>query len=142
MLTNNQFCIYAVDDDEDDRYLIKGALETYSDCKVTFYDDGQALLTELSGSLPEALPSLILLDLDMPLVNGYEVLKTLRSTPSLRAIPVLVLSGTRDEYTVRTAYELGANSFVSKPNSVKELDKLFKLIHEYWLKTAHTPRHP
>lgn len=141
-MTNNQFCIYAVDDEEDDRYLIKRALETYSDCNVTFYDDGQALLTELSGSLPKDLPSLILLDLDMPLVNGYEVLKALRRTPALRAIPVLVLSGTRDEYTVRTAYELGANSFMSKPDTVKGLDKLFKLTYEYWLKTAHTPRHP
>jgi CheY-like chemotaxis protein len=142
LLTNNQFCIYAVDDDDDDQYLIKTALEPYLDCKVTFYDDGQALLSELSASFPKNLPSLILLDLDMPGINGYEVLQTLRRTPSLRAIPVLVLSGTRDEQTVRTAYELGANSFMSKPDSITGLNQLFKVTYEYWLKTAHTPRHP
>lgn len=139
---DQQFCIYAVDDDDDDRMLIEAALKPYSDCEVTFFDNGETLLAELSTSTEEKLPHLILLDLDMPLLNGYDVLKALRESPTLRSIPVLVLSGTRNEQTVRKAYELGANAFMSKPNTFLELDGLLRLTHTYWLKTVHTPKNP
>ncbi|RYF66363.1 MAG: response regulator, partial [Cytophagaceae bacterium] len=66
----------------------------------------------------------------------------LRETRSLRSIPVLVLSGTRDEQTVRKAYELGANAFMSKPNTLLELNSLLQLTYTYWLRTVHTPRNP
>ncbi|MFD2935474.1 response regulator [Spirosoma flavum] len=141
-MKNATFCIYAVDDDDDDRVLIETALKAYSDCEVTFFSDGEALLAELSTSPEDKLPTLILLDLDMPRVNGYEVLESLRTSPTLRSIPVLVLSGTRDEQTVRKAYELGANAFMSKPNTFLELNGLLQLTHTYWLKTVHTPKNP
>lgn len=141
-MKQDQFCIYAVDDDEDDRVLIETALRSYSDCNVTFFENGEMLLDKLSGSSQKDLPTLILLDLDMPRVDGYQVLRTLRTNSSLCAVPVLVLSGTRTEQTVRTAYELGANSFMSKPDSFTEMNRLFKATYEYWLRTAHTPQHP
>jgi CheY-like chemotaxis protein len=141
-LTTNHYCIYAVDDDDDDRLLIQRALLPFSDCEVTFFEQGDSLLAELTQHSPDQLPTLVLLDLDMPGMDGYDVLKTLRSNPTFRAIPVLVLSGTRDEYTVRRAYELGANSFMSKPDTISGFERLFKSTYEYWLKTAHTPRHP
>lgn len=141
-MKNATFCIYAVDDDDDDRILIETALKPYSDCEVTFFSDGEALLNELSTSPEDKLPTLILLDLDMPRVNGYEVLESLRTSRALRSIPILVLSGTRDEQTVRRAYELGANAFMSKPNTFLELNGLLQLTHTYWLKTVHTPKNP
>jgi CheY-like chemotaxis protein len=141
ILTTNQFCIYAVDDDDDDRFLIQRALLSYSDCAVTFFEQGHSLLAALTQQRPDQLPTLILLDLDMPGMNGYDVLKTIRNNAALRAIPVLVLSGTCDEYTVVRAYELGANSFMSKPDTVSGFETLFQSTYAYWLQTAHTPRH-
>jgi two-component system response regulator len=141
-MENKQFCIYAVDDDEDDRFLIKEALKSYSDCVVTFFDDGESLLLKLSNSPKKNLPSLILLDLDMPRVTGYEVLQTLRANPSLCFIPILVLSATRNEQTVRKAYELGANTFMSKPHSFPGMTQLLQSTYTYWLKTVHIPANP
>jgi CheY-like chemotaxis protein len=139
---NDQFCIYAVDDDEDDRYLIKEALKSYSDCAVTFFEDGEFLLADLANRPEKKLPALILLDLDMPRVDGYKVLQTLRTNPDLCFIPTLVLSATRSEQTVRKAYQLGANTFMSKPHSFLEMSQLFQLMHTYWLKTVHIPANP
>ncbi|MDB5239992.1 MAG: response regulator receiver protein [Spirosoma sp.] len=141
-MTNKQFCIYAVDDDEDDRYLIKEALKAYSDCAVTFFADAESLLADLLNRPEEKLPALILLDLDMPRVDGYEVLQTLRTNLDLCFIPILVLSATRSEQTVRKAYQLGANTFMSKPNSFSEMSQLLQLMHTYWLKTVHIPANP
>ncbi len=141
-MENKQFCIFAVDDDDDDRILIETALKSYSDCTVTFFEDGEELLAKLSEIPEENLPTLILLDIDMPRINGYETLKELRAKPGLRSIPVLVLSGNHDEQAVRKAYELGANTFISKPNTFNELDGLLKLTYQFWLKTAHTPQNP
>ena len=141
-MKDDKFCIHAVDDDEDDRILIQEVLKPYSDCEVVFFENGQGLLAQLKGKPEDELPTLILLDLDMPLVNGYEVLSELRETPTLRAIPVIILSGTRNEVTVQAAYELGANTYMSKPHTFVEFAQMFKLTYEFWLKTAHTPRNP
>jgi CheY-like chemotaxis protein len=141
-MEKTQFCIYAVDDDEDDRYLVQEALRSYSDCRVTFFNDGESLLADLLDSLEEKLPALILLDLDMPRVDGYEVLRTLRINPNLNFIPILVLTATRSEESVRKAYQLGANTFMSKPDSYKEMTQLFQSMHTYWLETVHIPKNP
>lgn len=141
-MDDTQFCIYAVDDDEDDRFLIRKALEAYSDCEVTFFEDGETLISNLLTSPEKNLPTLILLDLDMPRLDGYETLETIRANSILRSIPILILSGNRTEAIVRRAYELGANSFMSKPSSITELYRLFKATYDYWLKIAHTPRNP
>ncbi|GAB4020707.1 response regulator [Spirosoma migulaei] len=138
-MNNRTFCIYALDDDKDDRILIEEALKAYSDCEVTFFEDGKKLLAKLFASPEENLPTLIMLDLDMPRINGYEVLQLLRTTPTFHSIPVLVLSGSEDEKTVFASYQLGANSFISKPSTFAQLDRLFKVICEYWIKTVLTP---
>ncbi|WP_371731980.1 response regulator [Spirosoma sp. KCTC 42546] len=92
-MTNRPFCIYA---DDDDRILIEEALKAYSDCEVTFFEDGEKLLAKLLSSPKENLPILVLLDLDMPRINGYEVLQQLRATSAFRSTPVLVLSGSEE----------------------------------------------
>ncbi|MCC5613243.1 response regulator [Nostoc sp. CHAB 5834] len=141
-MKNNKFRIFVADDDDDDRLLIKTALEPYTDCKVTLFENGHSLLLGLIENFPDGLPTLVLLDLNMPGLNGYEVLSRIRSKPTLQAIPIIVLSGTDDEHAVRKAYTLGANSFMSKPHSVRDFNKLFRVTYEYWLKTARTPFNP
>lgn len=134
-----EFCIYVVDDDDDDRYIISEVLEPYSDCPVTFFIDGESLLADLSDCSQEKLPALILLDLHMPRVDGFEIIQTIRANPDLCFIPILVMSGTRSEQIVRKAYQFGANAFMSKPNSFPEMTELFRSTYNYWLKTVHIP---
>src|SRR5207245_83109 len=78
-------------------------------------------------------PKLILLDLKLPVKNGFEVLQWIRSYASYISIPIVVLTDCFDERIVQRAYELGANSFLNKPKDLESLQKLLSSIREYWL---------
>lgn len=85
------------------------------------------------------LPDLLLLDLKMPRVNGFEVLKWLRAQPGLATLRVLVLTSSDQIRDVNEAYRLGANSFMVKPNDFEDTVQLSRLILDFWLKTSRTP---
>jgi CheY-like chemotaxis protein len=85
------------------------------------------------------LPDLFLLDLKMPRVNGFEVLKWVRSEPGLAPLRVLVLTSSEDLRDVNEAYKLGANSFLVKPLDFQDFTQLSRLIRDFWLKASKTP---
>jgi CheY-like chemotaxis protein len=85
------------------------------------------------------LPDLFLLDLKMPRVNGFEVLKWVRSQPGLAPLRVLVLTSSDEIRDVNEAYKLGANSFLVKPLDFEDFAQLSRLIQEFWLKASKTP---
>jgi CheY-like chemotaxis protein len=85
------------------------------------------------------LPDLFLLDLKMPRVNGFEVLKWVRAQPGLAPLRVLVLTSSDAIRDVNEAYKLGANSFLVKPMDFQDFAQLSRLIQEFWLKTSKTP---
>ena len=85
------------------------------------------------------LPDLLLLDLKMPRVNGFEVLKWLRSQPNLAPLRVLVLTSSDAIRDVNEAYKLGANSFLVKPMDFHDFTQLSRLITDFWLKASRTP---
>jgi CheY-like chemotaxis protein len=139
--------VLIAEDDADDRELILDALKTARPAvSLEFVLDGQELLdylrqsgNETSSSAPPRHPAIILLDLNMPRKDGYEALAELKSDPTLRPIPVIVLTTSRDEHDVRTTYDLGASSFITKPTTDTELVEAMDTLAEYWLWTVELP---
>jgi CheY-like chemotaxis protein len=138
--------ILVADDDEGDRYLIQKAMEDSGmDGDVYFLEDGQKLIDRLTGELVgdrpagPGLPCLILLDLNMPRMDGREVLKIVKSHPELKGIPVVVMTNSKRQEDVESTYKDGANSFFTKPLNYSGLVGLITLLNKYWLQTARIP---
>ena len=140
--------ILMADDDEDDRELTRDALQGATLVEeLQFVVDGQDLLDYLRrlgpyGS-PQAAgrpqPSLILLDLNMPRKDGREALVEIKRDEVLRRIPVVVLTTSSDEEDVRRAYELGANTYLTKPVTGARLEVALGRLVEYWSEVATLP---
>jgi CheY-like chemotaxis protein len=88
------------------------------------------------------LPALILLDLKMPGEDGFDFLSWLRAQPEFKKIPVVVLTASDESKDMTKAYQLGANSFLMKPQDFENFVETSRLLQEYWLKLAHTPSAP
>jgi two-component system, chemotaxis family, response regulator Rcp1 len=88
------------------------------------------------------VPDLILLDLNLPRMDGREVLHEIKADPSLRQIPVIVLTTSRDEFDVLRSYELHANSYVTKPIDLTEFIDVVRSIEGYWLSIVRLPPRP
>jgi len=143
--------ILMADDDEDDRDLTRDVLEKAA-CveEMEFVSDGQELVDYLRGDGPYAaeqsrtdrsLPSIILLDLNMPRKDGREALAEIKGDEELRHIPVVVLTTSSDEVDVRRAYDLGANSYITKPVTGSKLEVMLDRLAEYWSQIVTLP-HP
>ncbi|WP_420149182.1 response regulator [Spirosoma sp.] len=132
------FNVLVVDDDEDDQYLIKLAFQKDSiQYNLQFATDGSDVLENIES--PQFLPDLILLDLNMPVINGFEVIKHLKESPIYRHIPVVVLTTSTSEADINRAYELGVNTFVTKPANHQDLINLAEQIRLYWFTLAKIP---
>ncbi len=108
--------IFYSDDDEDDQELFRDALgEVDRAFGLVMADDGDELLQLLES--PPPFPRLIILDLNMPRVNGYQVLEKIRSDESMKNYPVVIFSTSSSNEAVRRTREMGANLFIQKPRS-------------------------
>jgi len=113
--------------------------------RLVTVSDGAEAKDYLEGRGPYAdrqefpLPKLILLDLGLPHVNGFEVLQWLRSHETLRHLIVIVLSGSVFSPDIKRSYALGANSFLVKPAGIKELCSTIKSLLDFWLQKASVP---
>lgn len=115
----NKNVVYLVDDDDDDRMLIREALESISfESTILEFSDGEQLLSQLPARLHTHTPSVILLDINMPRVSGFEALAKLRLNPATSHIPVAMFSTSSDARTIAAAYKAGANAYLIKPVSV------------------------
>jgi two-component system, response regulator len=135
------------DDDPDDRILMKEALEENNlPSNIDFVEDGKELLDYLHrrGQFAKKetfKPGLILLDLNMPKMDGREALRLIKSDPLLRRIPVVVLTTSKAEEDVFKTYDLGVNSFICKPVKFEELVQITKEIGIYWFSTVALPKY-
>src|SRR3954453_24133278 len=138
--------ILLADDDEEDRMLAGEALEegrVVNDLR--FVEDGDELLDYLcrrgrysdDGSAPS--PGLILLDLNMPRKDGREALREIKADPDLRRIPIIVLTTSKAEEDIYRTYDLGANSFITKPVHFNSLVEVMKEIGRYWIEIVELP---
>ena len=138
--------ILMAEDDADDRLLLKDALDECKwDVDMRFVENGEELLDYLlrRGKYAQVAhcprPGLILLDLNMPRKDGREVLREIKANAELRKIPVVVLTTSRADTDIERIYELGANSFISKPVQFDGLVNLMRLLGQYWFDTVALP---
>jgi len=138
--------ILMADDDADDRLMMKEALEENRLANdLRFVEDGEELMDYLlrRGKFkdPESSPrpGLIFLDLNMPRKDGREALADIKNNPELRGIPVVVLTTSKAEEDVYRTYNLGTNSFVSKPLSFSALVVIVRELGRYWFELVELP---
>lgn len=131
--------VLLVEDNEDDIFFMRMALNKAGlDCSLDVVEDGEAAIGYLSGKETDAggknasYPSLVLLDLKIPRINGLEVLKWIRNQPDLSTVVVIMLTSSRHAKDVTAAAREGANSFLVKPSSINELVGMMRLVNDYW----------
>lgn len=138
--------ILMADDDEEDRMLTQKAFELNRlGNDLRFVEDGEDLLDYLHqrgkyadpASAPR--PGLILLDLNMPRLDGREALAAIKSDPSLRRIPVVVMTTSEADQDIARSYDLGANSYVTKPVTFDSLAQVIKALDQYWFEIVALP---
>jgi CheY-like chemotaxis protein len=134
--------ILLVEDNPQDIEITRRALERGRVMnELTVARDGQEALDILFGRVEgeETKPGLILLDLNLPKVGGLEVLEKIKADPKLKRIPIVVLTvSTREEDIVRS-YDLGVNTFITKPVRFEDFIKAVATIEEYWIVIATLP---
>lgn len=139
--------ILMADDDEDDFLLTQRALKKSRLInQLIRVSDGEELLDYLrqKGKYNKSntkLPSFILLDLNMPRMDGREALKEIKSDPELKDIPVVVFTTSKAEEDIIKSYKLGVNSFVTKPVTFDSLIDVMKSLGNYWLEIVELPPH-
>ena len=138
--------VLMAEDDSDDRLLIKDAMaECRWDGDLRFVEDGEELLDYLSHRgrySPPAdapWPGLILLDLNMPRKDGREALREIKADAELRRIPVVVLTTSKAGTDIGRVYDLGANSFITKPIQFEALVNVMRALGQYWFNTVELP---
>lgn len=138
--TDRSVHILLADDDEDDRFLVQEAFrQQYPGSRLTMVEDGEELLQFLERReayqyLPPDTPDLILLDLNMPRIDGRDVLRQLKQNPLWRHIPVVVLTTSDAPPDVQQAYSDGANSFITKSSDFQGLLNTAHILGQYWFK--------
>jgi CheY-like chemotaxis protein len=137
--------ILLADDDADDRMLTRDALaESRLANDLRSVEDGEELLDYLlkRGNYANAdapRPGLILLDLNMPRKDGREALREIKADPTLRQIPVVVLTTSKAEEDIYRTYDLGVNSFITKPVTFDGLVTVMRALGRYWFEIVELP---
>jgi CheY-like chemotaxis protein len=144
--THPALTILLADDDEEDRTMTIEALrERRVANEIRCVSDGQELVDYLfrrgayAGTQDAPMPGLILLDLNMPRKDGREALAEMKTDPIIRSIPVVVLTTSRAEEDIVRTYDLGVNSFISKPVTFTGLVQAMDVFSRYWLEIVELP---
>ena len=129
-MSTNPMKIVLVDDDEDDRMFFAEALQEIEiNTELTEFHNGQEVLDYLSGDL-ESFPHLVFLDLNMPIMDGFQCLKEIRSNPDLKQLVVAIYSTSSSERDIEETFVNGANIYINKPNSFDELKRTISQVVE------------
>ena len=138
--------ILLAEDDPDDRLLTRRALAKSPIAnEFSSVEDGEELMRylrregEYSDPADAPRPGLILLDLNMPRMDGREALREIKSDPELRRIPVVVLTTSEAEQDILQSYDLGVNAFVTKPVTFDGLAEAVQALGEFWFDLVKLP---
>lgn len=130
--------VLMVDDNEDDYEAVNRAFKKAGLLNPTFLcKSGREAMDYLTGDREK--PQLILLDLNMPGMDGHEVLRQIKEDENLRCIPVIIWTTSSNERDVDRCYQLGANVYMQKPVSYGRLQETIRFLKEYWFETARLP---
>jgi CheY-like chemotaxis protein len=142
----NPITILMADDDQDDRDLTRDAMRKGKlPGQLRCVEDGEELLEYLNRqgryTQPEdsPLPELILLDLNMPRMDGREALREIKADPDLRSIPVVVLTTSEEDEDIFRSYDLGASSYITKPVTFDALVQVMRELGNYWFQIVRLP---
>jgi two-component system, chemotaxis family, response regulator Rcp1 len=134
--------ILVVEDNPADVGLLREALrQTSVPYRLRVVADGASAIELLSSCTGPDCPDLVILDLNLPRRSGYEVLDVIRSNSMTAAVPVIVMSSSRDEADVERAYDAHANCFIVKPSELEDLLRVVLAIETFWLSVAELPTH-
>jgi two-component system response regulator len=122
--------VVAEDEDADVMLLRHALVRAKLDARVTFTRDGQETIDALQ--VDDDTPVLLLLDLHMPRVDGFEVLRWLRYHPSSRRVSVVILSSSRESEVIKRAGALGASAYIVKPEDPFELERIIERVQQFW----------
>jgi CheY-like chemotaxis protein len=142
----NDMLILIADDDADDRMFLEQALRQNGYMhEIRSVENGEELLDYLNhrGAYTSATaprPTLLILDLNMPRMNGFQALAAIKESPLMRRLPVVVMSTSSADEDVVRSYNLGVNSFVIKPFNYNRLVEVIAALKAYWLETVRLPQ--
>ncbi len=138
--------ILIADDDEEDRLMAKDAIEEARLMNdLHFVEDGEELMDYLynrgryTDKKSSPTPGLILLDLHMPRKDGRQALKEIKSDPTLKRIPVIILTSSKEDRDIISAYDIGVNSYITKPVSFAALVEVMQSLRTYWINIVKRP---
>jgi two-component system, chemotaxis family, response regulator Rcp1 len=132
--------ILLVEDNPGDARLVEeGLRESNIPCELRVAKDGREALRLLKQDVDNTWPDLVLLDLNLPMINGHEVLKEIRSDTKIAALPVIIMSSSNTDEDIRKAYKGHANCYVQKPRDLNGYFRIVSDIQDFWLRTAHLP---
>lgn len=142
--------VLVAEDSELDRMIVEEAFDAAGiEAELHFVEDGEALLDYLlhrgAYAAPDARapwPAVVLLDINMPKLNGHEAMRRIRAEPSLRDLPVVALSTSDSPKQIALAYAVGVNSFLTKPGRFPDFVELMRLFGGYWLRGVRLPPRP
>lgn len=143
-LKKDPIMILMADDDDDDYLLTKKALKESKLLNTLVHvADGEQLLDYLNArgeyEKTAVRPGVILLDLNMPRMDGREALKEIKSDPKLQNIPIVIFTTSKAEEDIYRSYQLGSNSFITKPVTFESLINIMKTLGTYWFEIVELP---
>lgn len=124
--------VYLVDDDPDDLEIVQDALLANSyKGPVMLFHNGRMFLDQLNSAEAPAGPNVIILDLNMPLLDGFKTLKEIRSHPTYGSTPVIILTASSSRHDEIKCFELGCNYFLTKPSKMEDYADLTGLVKKF-----------
>jgi CheY-like chemotaxis protein len=138
-MSDSNYTILLVEDEDNDATLLTMAFKKNNiPNPIQWARDGLEAIAYLNGEGVYAdrvrypFPEVLLLDLKMPRMGGFELLSWIREHPEFKVIPTIIMTSSRHDPDVQKAYNLGANTYMIKPSAFEELARMVKLAHDYW----------
>lgn len=144
-MNNKHFTIVSIEDNEPDFVLLDRALKAVEDIDIDLINikngkNAIDFLYKKNEYTSAPTPNVIILDINLPKINGHEILRSIKKDPHLRTIPVIIFSTSDSEKDIEESYALYANSYITKTFNIQELFKKIATMADYWLKTTELPR--